>query len=334
MTRRAQGFATLAAVAIFVLVIALISGAVLGSQQLALDQDRLGHEIDSRASAWKSIDTTLSSMQTSWNADDQSFDAWFTEKAQSLPAGVKLASLSGRINLNSITPFLLQYSALSGTLVGHSVTEFTDYRMNKGPFARLEDYKDYFRPESLKRLYCVYSSFDVNTADEIILEKIITQRTGKSSLGANVRARVREFRTGLQVMTDSDWDRIIGAEKDELGDIVSVSPELDVNTASVDVLQALLRDADFKLEQPDAKVQTIINGRTAKPWTDDALRQALGLTKTSALMQHLGTRCRFVEGSVPAGDRVMSFVVHLTYSKDASPRIIARIVETSSEARP
>jgi hypothetical protein len=204
--------------------------------------------------------------------------------------------------------------------------------MNKGPFPRLGDYKGYFRPEALKRLYCVHSSFDVNTADEIILEKIITQRTGNAALGANVRARVREFRSAQKTMTESDWDMTVGAEKDEIGDLVAVYPELDVNTASVDVLQALLRDPDYKLEQPDAKLQTIVNGREARPWTDETLRQALRLTEASAIMQYLGTRCHFIEGAVPEGTSTLHFVAKLSYSKDSPPTISARIVETSVEA--
>jgi hypothetical protein len=332
MRARVRAFATLAAVGILVLTAALLSGSVLSSQQLVLDQGRAEKEVSSRAAAWKAIDSILTALQTTWNSDEETFDAWYAGQAQALPAGSSLQSLSGRINLNSMTPFLLQDTALVGTLLGRSVVEFTDYRTNKGPFTRLGDYKEYFKPEALKRLYCVHSSFDVNTADEIILEKVIAARTGNEALAANVRARVREFRTARQAMTDSDWEMLVGAEKDAIGDLVTVYPELDVNTAPPDVLQAVLRDPDYKLDQADAKVQTIVNGRASKPWTDDTLCQALGLANTAPLMQYLGTRCHFIEGSLPQGDSIFYFVVKLSYSTDSPPKIASRVLETRVEA--
>jgi hypothetical protein len=331
MRQRVRAFATLAAVAILVLTAAILAGGLLSSQQLLVDQERADREVSARAAAWAGIDATLSSLQTSWNAEEQTFDAWCASHAQELPPGGSLVSLSGRINLNSMTPFLLQDSALVGTLLGRSVVDFTEYRMNEGPFARLEAYKDYFRPEALNRLYCVYSSFDVNTADEIILEKIITERTGDASMAAYIRSRVRQFRTAQQTIGESDWEMLVGVYKDTIGDLVTIDPELDVNTASADALQALLKDPDYKLEQADAKVQTILNGRTARPWTDEALRQALGLANTAPLIQYLGTRCRFIEGAFPAGDSVMHFVAKLNYSKDSPPKITARVVETRWE---
>jgi len=329
MSPRSKAFATLAAVGLLVLTIALVAGSVLGSQQLLVERSRAEAAIETGAQGWKVIDAILDAVQTTWNADAQSLDLWWAEHSQFFPQGTVLVSLSGRVNLNSVTPFLLQNSELNATLLGKSVEDFTTYRTNKGPFADIEAFKDYFRPDALNQLYCAQSCFDINAADEIMLEKILALRTGSESLASTVRARVREYRTNHQVFAESDWETLIGAEKDSVGDLVSTEPELDVNTAPAAILQAVLRDPDFKLDQPDAKLQVIVAGRAAKPWDQTSLRQALGVDKNSPILQYLGTRCRFIQGEVPLGSSTVSFIAFISYSTDSPPKLTARIIGTA-----
>jgi hypothetical protein len=325
---RTRAFATLAAVGLLVLTAALLAGAVLGSQQLLLERGRAEKAFKARSNAWKVVEDLLTALQQTWNADQQTLDTWWTLHSQGFPAGSELISLSSRVNLNSMTPFLLQDSELNMTLLAGSVQDFTTYRTNKGPFSRIEDYKDYFQPVALNTLYCVQSFFNVNTADEIMLEKILAARTGNESLASTIRARLREYRTNRQILAKSDWDTLIGAEKDAVGDLLTTDPELDVNTASVAVLQALLRDPDWKLDQRDAKLQVLVASRVSKPWNDDTLRQTLGVDKSSLLLQYLGTKCRFLQGKVPEGPFFMTFVAIVSYSTDSPPKITLRILET------
>ena len=119
-------------------------------------------------------------------------------------------------------------------------------------------------------------------------------------------------------------ERVTGGEHD----LLTIDPELDVNTVSPPVLQALLRDPDWKLNQPDAILQVLMAGRASKPWTDATLQQALGVDKNSFLLQYLGTRCRFLQGSVPAGSAVVTFVVTVGYSTDSPPKLSIRILDT------
>jgi hypothetical protein len=328
MKARARAFATLAAVGLLVLTAALLAGAVLGSQRLLLAQGRAERLAGARASAWKAVSALLSAMQETWNADEESLDAWWATRSRDFPELSELVSLSARVNLNSMTPFLLKDSELKATLLDRSVEDFTSYRSSKGPFPRIEDYEDYFKPEALSALYCVHSSFNVNTADEIVLEKVLAARTGSEALASTIRARLREYRSNRQTLTEADWDMLIGAAKDSVGDLVTTSPELDVNTAAPEVLQAILRDPDYKLAKPDAKLQAILAGRASKPWNDEALRQALGLDKKSPLLQYLGTRCRFIQGRAGSGPSALRFVATAGYSTDSPPKIAMRILET------
>ena len=325
---RGKAFATLTAVCLLLLTAALLAGAVLSSQQLNLEQSRAQKYIEARATAWKDVQSLLTSLQQTWNADDQSVDSWWLQHAAAFPAGSELISLSARVNLNSMTPFLLKDSELSATLLGRSVEDFVTYRTNKGPFSRVEDYGDFFKPANLNAMYCVHSFFNVNTADEIMLEKVLAERTGSQSLASSVRARLREFRTNRQVLAQSDWDTLIGGDKDTVGDLVTLNPEIDVNTASPEVLQAILRDPDFKLAQADARIQSILNSRASRPLTSDILRQILGVEKNSLLLQYLGTRSYFIQGKIPSGAQTMTFIATVGYSTDSPPKLSLRVLDT------
>ena len=328
LSARGKAFATLTAVCLLFLAAALLAGAILSSQQVTLEQGRAQKSIEARAAVWGSVQVLLTSLLQTWNADDQSLDAWWLQHTAAFPAGSELISLSGRVNLNSMTPFLLKNSTLNVTLLGRSVEDFITYRTNQGPFSRIGDYKDYFKPANLGALYCVHSFFNVNTADEIMLEKVIAARTGSPSIASTVRARVREFRTNRQVLAQSDWDALIGGDKDAVGDLVTLNPELDVNTVSPDVLQAILADPDFKLDQADAKAKSILASRASKPLTADILRQILGVEKKSLLLQYLGTRTYFIQGTIPQAGTAMTFVATVAYSTDVPPKLTLRILDT------
>lgn len=325
---KTKGFATLGAVGLLVLTAAFLAGAVLVSQQILLEQTHSQSLVDQHSQAWATVGVLFQSLQKSWNADQQTLDQWWQDHASTFPQGTLLVSLSARINLNSMTPFLLQNSELSATLLGKSVEDFTNNRINKGPFALVSDYRDYFQPQALNQLYTTYSVFSVNSADEIMLEKILALRTGSEGYASTIRAALRQFRTNKQLLVQSDWDTLVGAEKDTLGDLVGVDGELDVNTAPLALLQALFRDADFKVEQPDAKVQTILSGRTSRPWTPATLMAALGLVKNAPILAYLGTRSRMIQASVSQGPTILTLVALVSYSTDSPPRLTIRVLDT------
>ena len=81
MSLRAKGFATLAAVGLLVLTAALLAGAVLGSQQLMVEQGRAERAFVAKAEAWTSVQALLTGIQESWNADEQSLDSWWVGNA-------------------------------------------------------------------------------------------------------------------------------------------------------------------------------------------------------------------------------------------------------------
>lgn len=328
MSFRANAFATLAAVGLLVLAAALLAGAILGSQQILLGRDKAERIDRGRSAAWKAVGELLTTMQESWNADKQSVDAWWIQHSPSFPGIGEFVSLSARINLNSMSPFLLRDSELIGTLRGRTVEDFITYRLNKGPFYSVEDCKDYFQPAALNSMYCVHSLLNVNTADEIMLEKVLAARTGSQAFASTIRARLRQYRTNREVLTEANWAMLAGAQKDTIGDLVTTDPEIDVNTAPVEILQALMRDPDLKLTQPDAKLQTIVAGRATKPWNSDTLRQALGVDKSSLLLQYLGTRSRFLRGRILVGSSTMTFVVHIGYSDNSPPKIVMRVIDS------
>ena len=327
MKARLGGFATLAAVGILALALALAAGAAIVSRQMLLEQGRIKAELDERAAAWKEADALLAGLRDDWNADGLSLDSWWAVHASAFPSGSELVSLSGRINLNSISPFLLKDSELASTLLGRSVEDFVSYRTEKGPFTSIDDCKDYFQPAALSSLYCLHSIFCVNTADEIMIERLIAARTGDEAFAASVRSRIRDFRTRRQPIAQSDWDAIAGAERQSLGALFALDPEIDVNTAPPEVLGAILRDPDWTLQAPDAKLQAILGARSSRPWNEEGLRQLLGVDASSPLLGYLGTRTRFIRASLPSEGGSLRLVALVDYSADSPPKIALRVIE-------
>jgi hypothetical protein len=180
----------------------------------------------------------------------------------------------------------------------------------------------------LANWYAGESSFSVNTADEIVREKVVSLRRGSEAVGAAIRQSLRNFRQNKQPLSPSDWQNLAGANFDSLNGLLTTDPELDVNCAPAELLQVLFKDPDFALNQPDAKLQTVLSGRVSQPWTTDALRQALGVDKNSPILQYLGTRTSFVEARLTQDTLTMRFVIALSYTQDSPPRISARVLSS------
>jgi len=321
VTRRA--FATLAAVSLLVLALTLLTSAVLLAEQTQNDHRRAEADVLARSAIWKQIGTLLTALQA-WNSDELTFDAWWAQNSAAF-VPTSLVSLSARLNLNTLTPFLLSDSDLKTALLV-SADQFVTYRSTKGPRADLSDYAAMFTPASMANWFCSDSRFNVNTADEIVLERIIATRTGSEAVGAAMRQSLRNFRQNRQPLTNSDWQTLAGSDLASLDGLLTTDPELDVNEIPADLLRILLKDPDFALDQPDAKAQTLIVGRAQKPWTPEILREVLGVDKKSPLLQYLGTRTSFVEAHVVQDALAMRFVIALSYSQDSPPRIAARIL--------
>jgi hypothetical protein len=324
MVRR--GFATVAAVALLMLALTLVSAAVFLAQQTQTDHRRAEAAITMRAAAWTRLGALLTAVQT-WNADELSFDAWWAQNGAAFGTATALGSLSSRLSLNSVTPFLLQDSDLKATLLTSS-DDFVTYRSSHGPRAQIADYAKYFTPQSLSAWYCVESHFSVNTADEIMLEKVVSLRTGSEAVGSAVRQGLRNFRQNKQPLSATDWQTLAGADFERLDGLLTIEPELDVNEAPAELLQVLFKDPDFALQEPDVKLQKVLTGRLSQPWTPEPLRLALGVDKNSPLLQYLGTRTSVLEARITQDTLTMRFVIALSYSQDSPPKISPRVLES------
>jgi len=325
VVNKARGFATLAAIALLVLTLALVAVSLLLSQQTLVNSHRAEAQLDKQDQTWKIMDLILNDL-SHWNADEQTFDGWWAAHTAGYGSEVVLRSLSGLINLNSLSPFLLQKSSLVGTLNGKTVDDFVSWRTSKGPFPSVDGYKSYFTAASLQFDYCTVSFFNVNTADEIMLERLVALRTGSDSAAANLRSQVRDRRSRRQIFTPADWQTVSAGFSQDVGPLDSTDPELDANEAPVDVLTAILGDPDFKITDAATKVQTLIAQRAAAPLTSAAMALILGVAATSPIMQYLGTRTHWIECSLPFGTSRAQFVIALTYSTDAPPQVTPRIL--------
>jgi len=321
MRRQLRGFATLTAVALMILLTAYLAIGAIASSQIEL---ALGHsDVENRSKAWKTLNGALQSLKDSWDPTRQSFSVW---KSSHPVSGVSWESLSGKVNLNTISPFLLGQAGFIDTLNGVPVQKFIETRSKNGPAQSLEFYSQMVRPAALASWYTVHSLWNINTADEDMLETMANQRTGSSSIGSALRASVRSYRTEMRRMSRVDWEQVAGTSKAVLEPLVTVEPELDVNEVSESLLQSILSYPNLKIADPAAKASSIVESRSSRPWDSVTLRQLLDVADGNLILSYLGTRTRFLAGTVNTGEGNLDWVVYL--GGDALAPVVPRIIET------
>ena len=320
MNHSLRGFATLTALGLMILLATYLTLGASASAQIELGLSR--NSVPAQAGAWKVLDAFLKALQETWNPTQQRFSAWASAHQMD---GITVESLSGRVNLNTISPFLLGQPGFRETLKGISVEQFVETRAKNGPSADGNLYHDIVQPEALKSWYTVHSLWNLDTADEVMLEAMVTQRTGSAAIGSSVRSLVRSFREQKKRFTADDWIKV-GAGREALEPLLTMEPELDVNEIPEGLLGVLLANPSWAVADAATKVQALIQGRDTHPWTAAQLKAMLQVPDDSIVLSSLGTRTRFLGGTVktPAGS--LAWVVFL--SGDAPDPPSPRIVET------
>jgi hypothetical protein len=280
-------------------------------------------QVEKRAHAWKILDNALLTLKETWDPTSQSFTAW---KATHPIEGVTWESLSGKVNLNTITPFLLGQKGFIDTLKGVSVQKFTETRSKNGPATDISFYADMIQPAALTSWYTIHSLWNINTADEDMLESMVAQRTTSSAMGSAVRASVRTFRGEMRRMSQTDWDRVAGTTKAELSPLVTVEPELDVNEVPENLLGHLLNYPNLNVTEPAIKTQILVRERASRPWTTETLKNMLQVADDNLLLCYLGTRTRFLGGTINTPDGQLDWIVYL--EGEAPSPVNPRIIET------
>lgn len=315
--RPLRGFATLTAMALMVLLAAYLALGATASAQVELGLNRAA--APGRADAWLALDHALKALKETWDPTKQTFAVW---AGLHTAEGLTWASLSGRVNLNTVSPFVLGLTGFRDTLKGVSVEAFTEKRSLKGPSADGALYQNVIQPEALKNWYTVHSLWNLNTADEVMLEAMATQRAG-SAVGSALRASVRSFREQTKRITPDDWSKMGGAAS-ILEPLVTLDPELDVNEAPEDLLSALISNPGWAVAEPAGKVQTIVQGRASQPWTMERLKTLLQVPDNNLVLSYLGVRTRFIGGSVRNSGGSLDFVLFLAGETPTpvAPRIV------------
>ena len=319
MNRRLRGFATITALGMMLLLATYLALGASASAQIELGLNRA--EAPGRAAAWKTLDAALKTLQETWDPTRQTFTAW---AGSHTVEGVTWEALSGKINLNTISPFVLGQPGFRETLKAISVEQFVEARAKNGPSAGVF-YKDLVQPKPLASWYTVHSLWNLNTADEVMLEAMATQRTGSAAVGSSLRALVRSFRGQIKRISPDDWTKAAGAQS-ALEPLVTLEPELDVNEIPEDLLTTLLANPSWAVADPAAKTQVLIQGRGSRPWTDERLKAVLQVPDDSIVLSSLGTRTRFLGGSVKTPTGSLEWVVFLPGDTPTPPQ--PRIVET------
>jgi len=312
--------------AIMVLLVTYLLISTSASMQVESELNRT--PFLSSGEAWVILDKALSVLKDTWDPEKQSFSLWVTTHPID---SLSWESLSGKVNLNTISPFVLGLPGFRDTLKGISVEKFTEVRSLKGPSANDALYRDLIQPVALSKWYTVHSLWNLNTADEIMLEAMASQRSGSPAVGSALRASTRSFRERMARIGPQDWVLLGGSGATSLEPLVTLEPELDVNEVPETLLSALVTNPAWKVTDPGAKVQTILQGRLSRPWTKATLENLLQVPADNLLLCYLGVRSRFLEGSVTVSGGRLQFVVFLPGKQDEpmAPRLVKTIWRAS-----
>jgi hypothetical protein len=318
---RRKAFATLTAVAAMILLTAYLA---IGTMNLSGSQGRLqtvSAQSRDQSQAWTVLSKGLDDLSKTWDPRAQTFSTW--SKLHGQP-GLQWESLSGKINLNTLSAFVIELSGFAATLKDVSPAEFTGRRAKMGLQSALGGYSELVRKEYLSSWYTVHSLWNLNTVDEVMLERMVSGRTGSETAGSALRAWVRGFRTQQKPILPSDWETQKAVLGNSMGTITTLEPELDVNEAPQALLRALMSNPAWNRADTDAKVSAIVTTRGTKPWTNDALKDLLQLPPGSPLIPYLGTSTRFVGGWVDEDTGSLEFVIYVGSATGAGvqPRIL------------
>lgn len=274
------GFATLAAAVTLVLLVALLGGLMVQSQETSGWQRRL----DTAGLVTKQLKTHLALTLKGEVLDP--------ETVPNLPGGVEvsLINLSGRLDLNAVSLDVLRSPALSVFL--KDLDEFQAFRLG-GPYPRRESYREWVNGEALDALFRTVSFLNPNTVDPAMLERYVVSRTGSASLASDIRSRVESFRSRRQPWTPGELEFLLGTDKNLLSPLIGLEGDLDVNQAPDAVLDAIVASRRWDIPGLEAKMVLIKQERGGHSLTEERLRNLLGVEVNHPLLGYLGTRSRF-----------------------------------------
>lgn len=318
MNLRVPAFATLTALALLLL---LTTYLALGASNSTRVEALLARGSQATwSSAWKVLDDELGILKQTWVPAKKRFSRWAREHSR---AGVEWASLSGRMNLNTVSPFVLALPGFRATLTDVSLEKFVEARSIAGP-ALEPFYRNYITPAALVSWYTVHSLWNLNTADEVMLEAMVQQRTGSATLGSGLRSLVRSFRENQVPLVEGDVVKLRTAGLSGIDTVVTLEPELDVNEAPEALLSALISNPAWSIVDPVVKVESLVQARDESPWTPQTLRALLNVPQDHLILSYLGTSSRFLTVSVASEEGTLSVVLFLsgTSGTEVGPRIV------------
>lgn len=321
---RSRGMATLTAVALLLL---LTTWLIVSATRGAEVEVALGRSLaQDQSTAWDTLEGALQDL-ASWRSQDQTLINWLRSHPYQ---PITWSFPSGQINLNTASPFLLALPELRATLKV-SPDEFIERRTSRGLSQNPQSYEDLLRPGALGTWFTTISLWNLNTADEIAVEQMVTVRLGSASMGSTIRAYLRSFRQQTKRLTEADWLRAGLEVTQALDPVVTLEPEIDVNVASRELLQSLLSNPAWGVVDPAGKAVALVEGRDSRPWDPERLQLLLAVPQDNLVLSYLGTSTRFLVAEVAGPRGHLSVTLFLTGDAQGSrkPRIITSEWRTS-----
>ena len=236
---------------------------------------------------------------------------------------VTLRDISSRLNANWVQKDILQKTALAELLQPSSTAQdLQQRREDRGLTTDLASvYGDVIREEAMSRYFTGYGYANLNTTDELALQRLYALRTGNEAGAEVFLTRWQHALMQKRALKRGDVKDFLGQDYADLYPLMNVEPTFNVHFIEPLLLAGLLSLTEMKIQQPDQAAQRILGARDHVELTMDALRGLIGAAGDNKIYQYLGVMTWFWQVIVVRDAAQLRLIVaRIPPEDDAPPR--------------
>jgi len=259
----------------------------------------------------------LEAVQTKFDNKTLTITSFLEAQALQEGTSASFTDHSARINLNWMNKFFFENTELKTLFTFGSADALQQMRFKDGPFSTLEPFAAYFDKKVLEEFFTVSGPINLNTADEFMLEKVAGIRMGSESYGSRLREQARSWRLSQIQAGKPELDTFFGSDAAKARNLFSIEPDLNVNTAKEQVLSLILVASVWKIENPQSRIQVLLEKRKQGIVKKSDLQAVLGLPKEHVLYGYLGDRSNVAEIVLTKGATTRRCLFFIDYNETA-----------------
>lgn len=206
-----------------------------------------------------------------------------------LDGGVRLEDLSSRLGLLWIRREPME--TVDPFVSGLSFTEFQTLRTSSPLIEEISPLYDHLFKPSRIDLFTGYGYFDVHVSDELMLQRVVLERTGDKELAFSFRTwcakrRMEREQERLVPISPQELRAALGVAYEDLFPLISVAPPLNVNFVDEQIMRLLASHYGI----PSHVVETIARWRDRGEISSEMLDELLEPYRTTFFPFYFGTK--------------------------------------------